>query len=166
MSAVLKQKEINRLLNNTPSPAHADARIRLQGFIEAAAPFDVIYIQRAVTKIVNAELPDVSPSFPIFPAQLVAVARNLRDRDIARRQIHQGAVLQIMDRGKDFHEQPVEVRRKAVSEGLARLITDGLPDSPQVVAEKRAAAKLESARHDAYFVDMSEDAIRKRLITR
>lgn len=165
MSATLKQKEINRLLVNTPSPAHSDARTRLQEFITQVEPYELRHIQRAVTMILGDQVPEIDGRFPIFPAALVHVVKDLAGREAAGNRLHRGAVLQIMDRTREFHRDPPEVRRAAVAAGLARLAGLNKPEeTPEQVREREAATARHLAKHDNFFrANDSDDAMRKRL---
>lgn len=165
MSDTLKLKEITRLLHNTPSPAHSDARARLQEFITQLQPFDLRHIQRAVTMILGDQVPEIDARFPVFPAAVVHVVKDLVGRESASARLHRGAVLQIMDRTKEFHRDPVEVRRKAVADGLARLKA---LNPPELSAEEQAAAAQQTrqhlAKHDRFFrADDTPEAMRSRL---
>lgn len=166
MTKALKAKELQRLLNNTPSPAHADATGRLAGFIEVIEPFDLRHVQMAVTMILNGSAPGVDAKFAIYPPMIAQICRQLRDREIDRTQLHKGAVLQIMDRGKEFHQQPAEVRRAAVTAGLARLTAGVEPElSPQQRSAQRQALEERMARHDKHFLgDDTDEAKKRRLV--
>jgi hypothetical protein len=165
MSATLKQKEINRLLHNTPSPAHADAKSRLAEFVLVADQFDLKYLQLGVSQILNSEAEGVDPKFAIFPPILAKVCRQLRDRDIEFEMTRRRAVLQIEDRSKEFHKDPPDVRRAAVAAGLARLSGLNKPEeTPEQVKEREAATARHLAKHDSYFaLDHSGEATRRRL---
>lgn len=168
MSVTLKAKEIQRLMHNTPSPAHADAKVRAAGFMEAVEPYDLRHVQRAVSMILNAEVPDANPAFAIFPPMLVVVMRQLLDRELRHKLAFNGAVLQIMARDQDDREPP-EVRRAAVAAGLARLFDPAKPVlTGAELAEKKAEDVRYLDRHDKFFhvdpIDQSDDAIRKRLL--
>lgn len=164
MPSALHLKELHRLINNTPSPAHANATIRLQGFIEAIEQFDLRHLQRAVSMILDDQVPDLDPRFPIFPAALVHVCKMLRDRELTHQANHNAAVRQIVDRSTEFHKDPPEVRKAAVAAGLARLSALNKPEeTPEQVAIREAETKAYLAKHDAMFVDTSPAAMAKRL---
>ena len=165
MSATLKLKEITRLLHNTPSPAHSDARARLQEFITQTEPFELRHIQRAVTMVLGDQVPEIDSRFPIFPGALVHVIKDLAGREAGYDRLHRGAVLQIMDRSREFHRDPPEVRRAAVRAGLARLSALNKPDeTPEQAREREAATARHLAKHDSFFaVDQGSEAMRKRL---
>lgn len=164
MTDTMKAKELHRLLNNTPSPAHADVRIRLQGFIEAIEPFELRHLQRAVTMILGDQVPDLDPRFPIYPGALVHVCKQLRDRELTHEATHKAAVRQIVDRSAEFHKDPPEVRKAAVAAGLARLSALNKPEeTPEQVAIREAQTKAYLSKHDAMFVDPSPAAMARRL---
>lgn len=164
MSATLKIKEINRLLHNTPSPAHADAKARLDEFVRQTEPFELRHLQRAVTMILGDQVPNLDTRFPIFPGALVHVCKDLASSEVSAARLHQSAVRQIVDRSTEFHKDPPEVRKAAVAAGLARLSALNKPDeTPEQVAIREANAKAYLAKHDAMFVDTSPAAMAKRL---
>lgn len=162
MSQTLKLTEINRLLINTPSPAHADARSRLQTFVEVTAPFDLRHIQRAVSMILAGEADGIDPKYAIYPPVLAQLCRQLRDHEISRNLTRLGAIAQIEDRSKVFHEDPVDVRRAAVAAGLARLkALNPDPETPEQAAEREAATKAHLGKHDAFFLPNDSDESRR-----
>lgn len=160
-----KATELQRLLNNTPSPGHADARIRLAGFVDAIEPFEQRHVQRAVTMILNCEVPEINPSFSIFPPMLVSVCRQLRDREITRQVATKGAILQIEQREEIFHEDPPMLRKMAVQEHLARALVVTKPGlTPDQISEQQQATAAHLAKHDGYFHHGdTPEAMRKRL---
>jgi hypothetical protein len=163
VSATLKLKEITRLLHNTPSPAHADANARLTEFIAQVEPYELRHIQRAVTMILGDQVPELDNRFPIFPGALVHVVKDLAGREAAGNRLHRGAMLQIMDRSREFHRDPPDVRRAAVAAGLARL--EGLRgESPEQIREHEEANTRYLAKHDrAFATDQAGEEMRKRL---
>lgn len=166
MSATLKLKEVTRLLHNTPSPAHSDARARLQEFITQVEPFELRHVQRAVTMILGDQVPEIDCRFPVYPGALVHVIKDLVGREAAGNRLHRGAVLQIMDRSREFHRDPPEVRRAAVAAGLARLSALNKPDeTPEQAAEREAETRRHLAKHDSYFLgDDTDESRRHRLM--
>lgn len=153
---------MHRLINNTPSPAHANATIRLQGFIEIIEPFDLRYVQRAVMMILNNEAEGIDPKFPIFPPVLAELMRKLRDREITKNSTRLAAIAQIEDRSKEFHEDPVEVRRAAVAAGLARLTAlHGDEETPEQVKARKEATEQHLANHDSFFLANDTDEARR-----
>lgn len=162
MSQTLKMIEINRLLTNTPSPAHADARARLQAFVEVTAPFDLRHIQRAVSMILSGGAEGVDPKYAIYPPVLSQLCRQIRDKELAQLATRRAAIAQIEDRSKVFHEDPPEVRRAAVAAGLARLEAG---KEPPETLEQAMARKAEVERrlkdHDRLFLGSDTDESRR-----
>lgn len=165
MSATLKLKEVTRLLHNTPSPAHSDARARLQEFITQVEPFELRHVQRAVTMILGDQVPEIDCRFPVYPGALVHVIKDLTAREASTDRLHQGAVLQIMDRTREFHRDPPDVRRAAVAAGLARLSALNKPEeTPEQAREREAATAQHLAKHDSLFrANDTAETMRKRL---
>lgn len=162
MSATLKLKEITRLLVNTPSPAHADARSRLAEFVNVMEPFDLRHVQRAVMLILAGDAEGIDPKFAIFPPVLAQLCRTLRDREITKNSTRLAAIAQIEDRSKVFHEDPVEVRRAAVAAGLARLTAlHGDEETPEQVKARKEATEQHLANHDSFFLANDTDEARR-----
>lgn len=162
MSNSQKAVELQRLLNNTPSPAHADTRTRLAAFMEVIDPFELRYLQRAVSLILAGEAEGIDPKYAIFPPVLAQLCRQLRDHEITRNSTRLAAIAQIEDRSKEFHEDPVEVRRAAVAAGLARLTAlHGDEETPEQVKARKEATEQHLANHDSFFLANDTDEARR-----
>lgn len=161
-----KASELQRLLNNTPSPAHANATIRLAGFVDAIEQFDLRHVQRGVSMILNSEVPEINPAYAIYPPMLVSICRQLRDRELTHDATTRGAILQITARDEVFHEDPPQLRKMAVQEALAKSVVVNpkiAGQTPEEIAAREAVTKSYLAKHDGFFIDPSPEAMRKRL---
>lgn len=151
-NATKTAQTISRLLSNTPSPSHADARSRSQTFLTVASQFSNEHLDAAVDQILEGLAEECKPGFAVYPPQLVAVARRIRDKGLAYEALHRSAVLQITERSKEFHQQPADVRRKAVADGLARLAAGREPpETPEQAEARKAETARRLAAHDRRF---------------
>lgn len=156
-----KPIELQRLLNNTPSPAHADARSRLAEFMNVLGPHELRHVQRAVSMILGGEAEGIDPRYAVYPPMLADLLRKIRDKDLSFDASRRAAIAQIEDRNKVFHEQPVEVRRAAVAEGLARLQGAGPDESPEQIRERQAKTAKRLKLHDRLFLGNDTDESRR-----
>ena len=74
--------ELTRLTNNTPSPAHADAKVRAQGFIEAVTGVELRHLHAAVTNILAGRAPGIDAAYAIYPPMLALECRRQLDIEL------------------------------------------------------------------------------------
>lgn len=157
-------QQITRLLDNSAHAPKADPTERLRGFILATEGYPIHIMRRAVNNFISGTTdPKHDPNWPLQPAHLANECRRLHTSEAEHDQRNRLAIAQIREREEAFHQQPAEVRRAAVTEGLARLrIADPLErqKDPQLEA---MLAQRRQASHDALFVDQSPEATKARL---
>lgn len=157
-------QQITRLLDNSAHAPKADPTERLRGFILATEGYPIHIMRRAVNNFISGTTdPKHDPNWPLQPAHLANECRRLHIAQAEHDQRTRLAIAQIRDRDQPFHQQPAEVRRAAVAEGLARLkLADPLerPIDPELEAKLKAQR---IATHDRLFVDTSPEATKSRL---
>lgn len=157
--------QIDRLLATFPAPSNVDARTRFGSYLTAVEDYDAETIVRsAVTNFLKGQVTDHNPAFAPSPAQLASECRRILNAQITEQQRHKAAVLQIEQREEVFHEDPPLLRKMTVERELARFEPlQAKVMSPEEIAAKAEADRQYLKRHDAAFVDMSPEAMRKRL---
>jgi hypothetical protein len=158
-------QQITRLLDNSAHAPKADPRERLRGFIIATEGYPTHIMRRAVNNFISGTTdPRHNPDWPVQPAHLANECRRIHAQHVDNQNRNKLAIAQIREREEKFHQQPAEIRKAAVADGLARL--DVLRDPLEGFGGFRAPEPVEDriARHDAFFVDPTDDAKKARLL--
>lgn len=156
-------KELHRLINNTPSPAHANATIRLQGFIDAVSSVEIRHLHAAVTNILAGRAPGIDAAYAIYPPMLALECRRQLDIELRGLELDRKfGVNRVIDPKLQPYLLPGP---KKTAESMARVreLAQGYRPPADPLVPAGASRDIMADTQARFPADMDPAAVKKRL---